>query len=209
MALKTVDQLKLRYETGDVPTQADYEDLIESSLNRAETSAQSVIGPVSFTNVSASAMVAANATIGTLNATSGQFSTCSAATLTGNAATFTAASAATLGATTLNAATANIAACSAGAINATTVSAATLTVNRIVATSGLSGSVGKVTLSAGGASVSANNLTDKSYIFLQATNDSNLGTKIRVSIVSGSRFVIQSSDGLDASTFNWWRVDGV
>lgn len=42
--------LKAAFETGDVPTGSDYADLIDSSLNLVETSAQSIASPVTFSN---------------------------------------------------------------------------------------------------------------------------------------------------------------
>lgn len=46
MAIKSRATLKQSFENGDVPTGSDYEDLIDSFLNLADTSAQTVDGPI-------------------------------------------------------------------------------------------------------------------------------------------------------------------
>jgi hypothetical protein len=45
--------LKGVFENGDVPTQSDYENLIDSSLNLVDTTAQSMAGPLSTTVLTA------------------------------------------------------------------------------------------------------------------------------------------------------------
>lgn len=64
MTARTPSQLIARFENGDVPTQSDYVDVFDSFLNVAQTTAQTVNGPVSFSNnVSAAALYANNAQI--------------------------------------------------------------------------------------------------------------------------------------------------
>lgn len=64
MALKTDTELKARFETNDVPTQADYVDIFDSQVNRANTSVQTMASPLSLPGI-----IAVSATIGDLKCT--------------------------------------------------------------------------------------------------------------------------------------------
>jgi hypothetical protein len=61
--------LEALFETGDVPTGANYTDLIDSSVNLAETSAQTMIGPLVSTEFIGPRVSATNVNVtGTLSA---------------------------------------------------------------------------------------------------------------------------------------------
>lgn len=63
--------LQALFETGDVPTGTNYSDLIDSSVNLAETSAQNMIGPLITTELIAARVSATNVNItGTFSANS-------------------------------------------------------------------------------------------------------------------------------------------
>ena len=73
MTIQTRANLKTKFETGDRPTQSDYEDLIDSALNLADSSAQTITSPVVFnaginftTGVSSPTVEGSAATFGTL-----------------------------------------------------------------------------------------------------------------------------------------------
>jgi hypothetical protein len=85
MAQQDKATLKQAFETGDAPTGSDFENLIDSQLNLAETTAQTVNGPVNF---------AGGVT----------FASISAAVVGGNAATFNTVSTSALAAATVSAA---------------------------------------------------------------------------------------------------------
>jgi len=48
MAQQDKATLKQAFETGDAPTGSDFENLIDSQLNLAETTAQTINGPVNL-----------------------------------------------------------------------------------------------------------------------------------------------------------------
>lgn len=60
MAKKTKSTLTALFETGDTPDGSNYADLIDSQLNLANTTAQSVTGPVSFTTIGVTNVSATN-----------------------------------------------------------------------------------------------------------------------------------------------------
>lgn len=53
MTQRSVTYLKGRWETGDIPTQADYQDLMDSFVNLEASADQSMAGPLSVPYVSA------------------------------------------------------------------------------------------------------------------------------------------------------------
>ena len=71
MTQRSVTYLKGRWETGDIPTQSDYQDLMDSFVNLEASAMQSLAGPLSVTYVSAgtkiinSNNVAVSAALGT------------------------------------------------------------------------------------------------------------------------------------------------
>jgi hypothetical protein len=74
--MTALDRVTLRasFQTGDTPNGTDYQNLIDSAANLAETSAQTFLGPVSFAagfgaaSVSATNLVGTNAQLGTVSA---------------------------------------------------------------------------------------------------------------------------------------------
>ena len=115
MTAKTPTQLLTVFENGDIPVQADYQDLFDSYVNIVQTTAQSM----------ASALTLPTLTVTTLNVTTFSPSTINATT--GNITT--------VSANTINAANANITTVSAATANITTVSADTINVNIVSAQS--------------------------------------------------------------------------
>jgi hypothetical protein len=77
MTAQTPIYLKGRFEQNDIPQGADYEDLIDSFLNVATSSLQTVVGAVSFTNQ----IYGAEVNSALVSATSGIFSFVSAQTI--------------------------------------------------------------------------------------------------------------------------------
>lgn len=53
MTQRSVTYLKGRFETGDIPTQSDYGDLMDSFLSLEASASQSLAGPLSVPSVSA------------------------------------------------------------------------------------------------------------------------------------------------------------
>lgn len=73
---------------------------------------------------------------------------------------------------------------------------------------GSNASIGTGTLSAGTATISTTAVTASSLVFLTDTsNGANIGTLSVGTITAGTSFVVNSSNALDASTFNWWIVN--
>lgn len=79
MAQQDKATLKQAFETGDAPTGSDFENLIDSQLNLAETTAQTINGPVNFAGgvtfatISAAVVGGNVATFGTVAASAGTF----------------------------------------------------------------------------------------------------------------------------------------
>ena len=84
MAQQDKATLKQAFETGDAPTGSDFENLIDSQLNLAETTAQTINGPVNFAGgvtfaaVSAATVGGSTGTFGTITASAGTFTQVSA-----------------------------------------------------------------------------------------------------------------------------------
>lgn len=84
MAQQDKATLKQAFETGDAPTGSDFENLIDSQLNLAETTAQTINGPVnfaggvSFATISAAVVGGNVGTFGTITASAGTFTQVSA-----------------------------------------------------------------------------------------------------------------------------------
>lgn len=74
MAQQDKATLKQAFETGDAPTGSDFENLIDSQLNLAETTAQTINGPVNFAGGITFASISA-ATVGGNTGTFGTVST--------------------------------------------------------------------------------------------------------------------------------------
>jgi hypothetical protein len=74
MAQQDKATLKQAFETGDAPTGSDFENLIDSQLNLAETTAQTINGPVNFAGGVTFASISA-ATVGGNTGTFGTVST--------------------------------------------------------------------------------------------------------------------------------------
>jgi hypothetical protein len=150
--MTTYDKITLKtfFETGDIPTGTDYANFIDSCVNVAETSAQTINGPINPTELITARVSATNANItGILSANTVNLATLTAAQVTASAASVTG---------SLSVGT-NI---SAAAINLTgDVSAATGTVyaSAMRSTNGFLGSVGIVS-AAGSAQGTAALLTN-------------------------------------------------
>lgn len=89
MAQRDKATLKTIFETGDAPTGSDFEDLIDSSLNLQETTAQTINGQISFAggasfaSLSAATVGGAQGTFTSLNATAASMVTLSVNNLSG------------------------------------------------------------------------------------------------------------------------------
>jgi hypothetical protein len=100
MTAKTPSQLITSFENGDVPVQADYQDIFDSYVNLAQTTSQSMAGDLNLPNLTAANTVSANnvnvtnavnATIvsaSVINAAFGNFTAVTAQTIVASAATF-------------------------------------------------------------------------------------------------------------------------
>jgi len=73
MAQQDKATLKQAFETGDAPTGSDFENLIDSQLNLAETTAQTINGPVNF----AGGVTFASISAATVGGNTGMFGTIS------------------------------------------------------------------------------------------------------------------------------------
>lgn len=89
MAQQDKATLKQAFETGDAPTGSDFENLIDSQLNLAETTAQTIngsvnfAGGVTFASVSAASIGGSTGTFGVVTASGGTFTTLSANSIFG------------------------------------------------------------------------------------------------------------------------------
>lgn len=97
--------LKLSFENGDVPQGSDYGNMIDSALNLADTSLQTMQGPLSVPSLVATTLSTTGLTLSTLSVTS---STALTGTTTVDNATITAGNVVTLTAPTANITNANI-----------------------------------------------------------------------------------------------------
>ena len=87
MAIKNRTDLKSYFETGDIPTQGEYSDLIDSQLNLLDTSTQIVVGEVSASSFKAENHITASGNIsssGTISAATLTVDSYSDINLTGN-----------------------------------------------------------------------------------------------------------------------------
>jgi len=67
MTQRSVTYLKAKFETNDVPTQSDYQDIFDSFLSLEASGAQTLNGPLVFTSVESTHVSAANITVNALN----------------------------------------------------------------------------------------------------------------------------------------------
>jgi len=148
MTARTPTYLKSRYETGDIPTQSDYEDIFDSYVNLSVSGTQAINSDLSTTgeysatsvsasrvfgtNVSANNVIANNGTfttinINTVNSTDITTQTVSASSITSNTASFTTLNA--VSAAFNNISVSNIS--NLSTLNSQTVSAATANISTI------------------------------------------------------------------------------
>ena len=89
MAQRDKATLKALFQTGDGPSGSDYEDLIDSFLNLAETTVQTIAGNIAFSGgatystLSAAVVGGAQGTFSALNATAASITTLSANNISG------------------------------------------------------------------------------------------------------------------------------
>ena len=74
-------------------------------------------------------------------------------------------------------------------------------------TTGTNKSAGTGTLSSGTATINTNQVTANSLIFIQYTSCSSCGSTYISAKTAGTSFVVTSTNGSDASTFNWWIIN--
>ncbi len=79
--------------------------------------------------------------------------------------------------------------------------------NKLKITTGSNASIGTGTLSGGTVIINTTAVTASSLIFIQYTSCSNCGSTYIGTITAGTSFVVNSTNGSDASTFNWWIVN--
>jgi len=123
MTAKTPTQLLTVFENGDIPVQADYQDLFDSYVNIVQTTAQSMASALTLPTLTVTTLNVTTFSPSTINATTGNITTVSANTINAANANITTVSAATANITTVSAATANITTVSADTINVNIVSA--------------------------------------------------------------------------------------
>lgn len=78
---------------------------------------------------------------------------------------------------------------------------------KLSVTTGTNKSAGTGTLASGTATISTNNVTANSLIFIQYTSCSNCGSTYISAKTASTSFVVTSTNGADASTFNWWIIN--
>jgi hypothetical protein len=79
--------------------------------------------------------------------------------------------------------------------------------NKLSITTGSNASVGTGTFSSGAATISTTAVTANSLIFIQYTSCSNCGTNYISARSAGTSFTVTSTNGSDASTFNYWIIN--
>jgi len=79
--------------------------------------------------------------------------------------------------------------------------------NKINIATGTNGSVGTGTLSGGAATISTTAVTANSIIQVQLTSCSTCGALYIGTVTAGTSFVVNSTNVLDASTFNYWIIN--
>lgn len=79
--------------------------------------------------------------------------------------------------------------------------------NKINIATGSQASVGTGTLSGGTAEVNTTAVTANSIIQVQLTSCSSCGTLYIGTVTAGTKFIVNSTNGSDASTFNYWIIN--
>ena len=79
--------------------------------------------------------------------------------------------------------------------------------NKINIATGTNASVGTGTLSGGTATINTTAVTASSIIQVQLTSCSSCGTLYIGTVTAGTSFVVTSTNGSDASTFNYWIIN--
>jgi hypothetical protein len=79
--------------------------------------------------------------------------------------------------------------------------------NKLNIATGSNASVGTGTLSSGTATISTTAVTANSIIQVQLTSCSSCGTLYIGTVTAGTSFVVNSTNGSDASTFNYWIIN--
>ena len=79
--------------------------------------------------------------------------------------------------------------------------------NKLNIATGLNASVGTGTLSGGTATINTTAVTASSIIQVQLTSCSSCGTLYIGTVTAGTSFVVTSTNGADASTFNYWIIN--
>jgi hypothetical protein len=81
------------------------------------------------------------------------------------------------------------------------------TTTKINVTTGTNKSAGTGTLASGTATISTTQVTANSLIFIQYTSCSSCASTYISAKTAGTSFVVTSTNGSDASTFNWWIIN--
>lgn len=81
------------------------------------------------------------------------------------------------------------------------------TTGKISVTTGTNKSAGTGTFSSGAATINTNQVTANSLIFIQYTSCSSCGSTYISAKTAGTSFTVTSTNGSDASTFNWWIIN--
>lgn len=79
--------------------------------------------------------------------------------------------------------------------------------NKIKIAEGSNASIGSGTLSGGTATITTTAVTASSKIFIQYTSCSSCGSTYISAKTAGTSFVVTSTNGSDASTFDWWIIN--
>lgn len=204
MAIKTISQLKSVFETDDVPTQTDYVDVFDSSVNRAETAEQTMSGQLTLpaTKVSSTAAsyyfnesdAASNSKLWRIAAESSVLSFESRTDA--DVLTATGISIARDGGVTI------------GNLSTVAIASANCSVMRFSQpprynNSGAAAISGTATLSGGTVTINTTAVKNNSHIDVMPTSNSNLGTHYIATVTSGASFQVQSTNVLDASGISW------
>jgi len=79
--------------------------------------------------------------------------------------------------------------------------------NKLNIATGTNASIGSGTLASGTATISTTAVTASSKIFIQYTSCASCGSTYISAKTAGTSFVVTSTNGSDASTFDWWIVN--
>jgi hypothetical protein len=79
--------------------------------------------------------------------------------------------------------------------------------NKIKVATGSNASAGTGTFASGTVTINTTAVTASSLIFIQYTSCSNCGTTSIGTVTAATSFVVNSSNGSDGSTFNWWLIN--